>query len=158
MRAVMSPALSGCVWLKIRVRGGEACTGHSHHPAIDFDAIAVRIQKIKGVATAAAKESPLAALRRVHKRTIDQFDSAGTHMADGVQPIFSRVHLERDVIEAGLFAPRGVGRVEVDLRCVSCKLEQHDIVVLRAETHEAIGRRISGGPQRPVTLKPSTFR
>ena len=58
--------------LKIWIRRRDRRAGDVHHPAIELDAMPVGIEKIEGVAAAAAGEPTWRqSLRRMHQRTVD---------------------------------------------------------------------------------------
>jgi len=103
--------------LQIGVGRGDTCPGHFHHPAVDLDPIAIRVEKVEGVAPATT-DKLLAALRTVHVGATYDFDAARTHMFERHKPILSRVDLEGDVIDTGALADTGIGRCDAGLCCI----------------------------------------
>jgi hypothetical protein len=75
--------------LQIRVRGGQTRPRHFHHPAVDLDPVAVRVEEVKGVAAAPADEALLASLRGVHVGAADDLDAARAHVIEGQQPVLA---------------------------------------------------------------------
>src|ERR1051325_3030149 len=58
-------------------------------------------------------------------------------MVEREQPVLARVDLERDVIETGCGAHAGVGERHAGLLRVGGELEQHHVVMLVVDPHEA---------------------
>src|SRR5262249_16306596 len=138
---------------QVGMRGGHARLGHRHHPTVDLNPVPVRVEEIEGVAPATADESLLASLGGVHVGTADDIHAARAHMIEGQEPSLARVDLERDVIEAWGSADAGVGRCDACLPHVLRKLEQHHIVVLVVDAHEANGPPEVGRTPTPRYLE-----
>src|SRR5262249_17196241 len=85
--------------------------------------------------------------------TTDDIHAARAHMIEGQEPSLARVDLERDVIEAWGSADAGVGRCDACLPHVLRKLEQHHIVVLVVDAHEANGPPEVGRTPTPRYLE-----
>src|SRR5262245_32247686 len=128
-------------------------TGRRHHPTVDLDPVPVRVEEIEGVAPATADESLLASLGGVHVGTTDDIHAARAHMVERQEPVLARVDLESDVIEARGSADAGVGRCDACLPHVLRKLEQHHIVVLVVDAHEANGSPEVGRTPTPRYLE-----
>src|SRR6516162_6682149 len=138
--------------LQVGMRGGDTPPGHLHHPTVDLDPVAVRVEEVEGMASAAAYEL-VASLGAMHVGTPDDLDPARTHVVEGQEPVFPRVDLEGNVIEAGALAPRGIARRDAGLSGVLRQLEQHDIVVFVVNAHEAHGSPDVGGTPTPRDLE-----
>src|SRR6476660_8340943 len=121
------------------MRGGHARPGHGHHPTVELDPVSIRVEEIEGVASAAPNETLLASLGGVHVGTTDYLHAARAHMVERKEPVLARVDLEGDVIEARGSADTGVARWDACLPHVLRKLEQHHIVMLVVDAHEANG-------------------
>ena len=74
-------------------------------------------------------------------------------MVERQEPVLPRVDLEGDVIETRRSADTGVGRCDACLPYVLGKLEQHDIVVLLVDAHEANGAPEVGRTPTPRYLE-----
>src|SRR5262249_11709376 len=146
------PNLSGVI-LQVGVRGGHAGPGHRHHPTVDLDPVPVRVEEIEGVAPATADESLFASLGGVHVGTADDIHAARAHMVERQEPVLARVDLESDVIEAGGSADAGVSRCDACLPHIFRKLEQHHVVVLVVDAHEANGAPEVGRTPTPRYLE-----
>src|SRR5215470_806107 len=147
------PPIYPAVILQVGVRGGHARPGHRHHPTVDLDPVPVRVEEIEGVAPATADESLLASLGGVHVGTTDDIHVARADMVERQEPVLARVDLESDVIEARGSADAGVGRCDACLPHVLRKLEQHHIVVLVVDAHEANGSPEVGRTPTPRYLE-----
>lgn len=144
--------------LQIGLRSGHARTGHCHHPAINLDPVAVRVEEIEGVAATAAAEF-LAAFRTVDIRTGHDLDATRADMIEGQQPILARVDFKSDVIDAGALANAGIRKCDAGFPCViSGSSNNTTSWCLSLMRIKQIGRPKSGGTQCPVTLRPSTLR
>src|SRR5262245_2914150 len=105
------------------------------------------------MAPATADETLLASLGGVHVGTTDDIHAARAHMVERQEPVLTRVDLESDVIEARGFADARVGRCDTCLPHVLRKLEQHHIVVLVVDAHEANGAPEVGRTPTPRYLE-----
>src|ERR1700730_2929506 len=74
-------------------------------------------------------------------------------MVERHEPVLPRVDLEGDVIETRRSADTGVSRCHACLPHVLGKLEQHNIVVLVVDAHEANGAPEVGGTPTPRYLE-----
>jgi hypothetical protein len=124
--------------LKVPYRSGfgAARPRHPHHPAVNLQTIAVRVEEVEGVAATAADEG-FAALRAVHVGPADDLDAAVAHVIEREQPVLTRVDLESDVIDAGCRAMPRVDERNAGLLRVLGKLEQDDVVMFVVDAHEA---------------------
>src|SRR5262249_16030827 len=69
----------------------------------------------------------------------DDFDTARTDVVEREQPVLARVDLERDVIEARRRAHARISERDPRLLHVRRQLEQHHVVMLVVDAHEADG-------------------
>jgi hypothetical protein len=88
------------------------------------------------VAAAAADEF-LAALRAMHVGSADDLDAARPHVVEREQPVLARVDLERDVIEAGRGPHARIDERDAGRLHVRRELEQHHVMMLVVDPHEA---------------------
>src|SRR5262245_34316003 len=75
--------------------------GDLHHVHIELQPVSIRVQEVEGPAPTAPKSVPRAApaLRPMDERPLDNLNALSTQIRQGLQPLVSISHLQRDVLE-----------------------------------------------------------